>query len=288
MVRFFALGDQGKGNDNQRAVGAAVARVCAERGCNFGLLLGDNFYDNGVTSAIDSQFVSKFEEPYADVDVPFYVVMGNHDYGETSAQFQLGENQRLYAAANDKFRMPDAGFWYDFRAPTNPDVHLVAFDTARMIWGVDVEPQQAFVEGVLAATTARWRIAFAHHPYVSNGAHGNAGTYEGIPFVPVLSGGTIKDFFDESICGQVDLYLSGHDHNRQAFSPPASCATHFIVSGAGGGSSSFEDRGANDDWLLWGDDSKAGFVWIEIDGDVLTAAQYDGEGAIDFEHELRK
>jgi tartrate-resistant acid phosphatase type 5 len=44
----------------------------------------DNFYDEGVDSLDDEQFQTKFELPYADIDFPFWVVLGNHDYGELS------------------------------------------------------------------------------------------------------------------------------------------------------------------------------------------------------------
>src|SRR5688572_25019386 len=50
-VRFVALGDAGEGNENQAAVGQMIATVCEERGCDFALYLGDNFYDTGVDSA---------------------------------------------------------------------------------------------------------------------------------------------------------------------------------------------------------------------------------------------
>ncbi|HET6583236.1 MAG TPA: hypothetical protein VFG69_07310, partial [Nannocystaceae bacterium] len=74
-VRFVALGDAGEGNEAQFAVAAAMADVCAERGCDFALYLGDNFYDNGVTSSMDVLFEERFEVPYAALDFPFYVAL---------------------------------------------------------------------------------------------------------------------------------------------------------------------------------------------------------------------
>ncbi len=80
-VRFVAIGDAGEGNLAQYEVGDAVAEVCAARGCDFALYLGDNFYDSGVSDVDDELFRSRFELPYAKVDFPFYVVLGNHDLG---------------------------------------------------------------------------------------------------------------------------------------------------------------------------------------------------------------
>src|SRR5262249_28605473 len=49
-LSFFALGDVGTGNDDQRAVAATLRRLCTERRCDFVLMLGDNFYNHGVGS----------------------------------------------------------------------------------------------------------------------------------------------------------------------------------------------------------------------------------------------
>jgi len=48
VVRFVALGDTGKGNPSQYQVGAAIGAHCAKLGCDFVVLLGDNFYQNGA------------------------------------------------------------------------------------------------------------------------------------------------------------------------------------------------------------------------------------------------
>jgi hypothetical protein len=67
----------------QRAVAAAMGDVCARRGCDLILYLGDNFYPTGVTSTTDAQWTTKFEDVYVapSLAVPFWPVLGNHDYG---------------------------------------------------------------------------------------------------------------------------------------------------------------------------------------------------------------
>ncbi len=42
-LRFVALGDAGEGNDAQYKVAGAMANLCAEKGCDFAIYLGDNF-----------------------------------------------------------------------------------------------------------------------------------------------------------------------------------------------------------------------------------------------------
>ena len=79
------MGDTGKGNTGQQDVANAVARKCAASGCDFVQLLGDNIYESGVTSVTDAQWQTKFEKPYMGISQPFYVVLGNHDYGGNGA-----------------------------------------------------------------------------------------------------------------------------------------------------------------------------------------------------------
>jgi len=283
-VRFIALGDQGEGNDDQYAVGEAAAKICLEKGCDFGLLLGDNFYDVGVSSADDPQFATKFEAPYAKLDIPFYVVLGNHDYGASSFEWYRGEFQKQYALKNPKWKFPKE--YYTFVAKEG-HADFFAFDTARLMWGDMVEEQKTFLNKAIGDSKALWKIAFAHHPYLSNGQHGNAGWYEGIPLVPILSGGTVKDFMDSVICGKVDLYLCGHDHNRQSFSADASdCGVNFIVNGASSKTSDFKYHNKNK--TLWDDDKKEGFIWIELKDKVMTGIWYDKDANLDFQYTVEK
>jgi N-acetylmuramoyl-L-alanine amidase len=58
------VGDTGTGGPDQFKVAGAIFQTCASSGCDFGLLLGDNFYPDGVSSADDPQRKTKFEQPY--------------------------------------------------------------------------------------------------------------------------------------------------------------------------------------------------------------------------------
>ncbi|MCB9746520.1 MAG: metallophosphoesterase [Alphaproteobacteria bacterium] len=270
-VRFIAMGDGGEGNTDQYTNAAAVARVCAQRGCDFVLYLGDNFYNDGVDSVDDDQFQDKFELPYADVDLPFWVVLGNHDYGEIPLWSWKADYQVEYSDRSAKWNMPDR--YYSF---VQENVHFLALDTNDVfMWGG--ADQQAWFDAELAGSTSEWRIVFGHHPYISNGQHGNAGEYEGFEWLPIANGAAVKEFMDESLCGQVDLYLSGHDHTRQWLEP--TCGTEFIVSGAAAKTTDLQDRG---NAVFFEDDEREGFFWIEIIGDELNGVVYDLNGAEEY------
>ena len=284
VVRFVAFGDQGEGNDAQYAVGSSATKTCEEKGCDFALLLGDNFYDGGVKSVDDEQFATKFEQPYKDLDMPFYVVLGNHDYGETSFEWFRGEFQKQYSQVNPKWVLPKE--YYTFTGMQGL-ADFFAFDTARIMWGDMVDEQKAFLNEAIANSSAQWKVAFAHHPYLSNGKHGNAGNYEGFSFIPIASGKNVEEFMDEVICGKVDLYLAGHDHNRQSFTASASnCGVHFIVNGASSKTTDFEYHDNN--FTLWDDDQKEGYVWAEITESGISVVWYDLDGNVDFEYTIEK
>ena len=302
-VRFVAFGDAGTGMPDQQAVARAMAAVCAARGCDFAVELGDNIYESGASSPRDPQFDAKFEVPYANITFPVWLVLGNHDNGDPQGTmasgygpwYQTGDNQVLYSArtdrASDTWHMPAR--YYNV-TPTSGFVDLFGLDTNTLVYEdapvppdlkAKVRAQSDWVDGAIAAGKAPWKVAMGHHPYVSNGPHGNAGSYDGRPGVPGLSGDYLKAFFEAHLCGKVDLYLSGHDHDLEWMQPVASCGgTEFIVSG-GGGAATYDlpGKGAARFQVR-----SLGFWWIEADAKTLRAVAFDGAGKMLFEDTLRK
>jgi tartrate-resistant acid phosphatase type 5 len=288
-LRFVALGDGGEGNPTQYKVGEAAKAVCdAKGGCDFALYLGDNFYDSGVSGTRDSQFQSKFEMPYAILPFRFYVVLGNHDYGGngTGFEFWKAEAQVEYTQISSKWTMPAP--YYKFATPgdagpaSGPVATFFGLDTNAIMYTGDGD-QQAWLEGEMAAAAAGWKIGYGHHPYVSNGAHGNAGEYEGIPGIPIVSGGNVKDFFDASVCGKVDVYLSGHDHNRQWLQP--TCGTEFIVSGTAAKTTDLEGQGTP---TFFETDQKGGLLLVELTASTFKGTFYDEDGLEEFSRTVTK
>ena len=267
-VRFVALGDAGEGSPTQFAVADAIEQVCAVHGCDFALYLGDNFYDTGVNETNDIQFEEKFELPYANLAFPFWVVLGNHDYGGGGSgyEFWKGNYYIEYSDVSDKFTFPDLFYTVDYGL-----VDLFGLDTNAVMWGF-FDDQQAWLDARLSESDAVWKIAFGHHPYLSNGPHGNAGEYEGYAPNPIWDGANVKQFFDDSVCGKVDLYVCGHDHSMQW--PVTTCGnTELLVSGAGSKTTSFEG-----DDETWFEKDEEGFVYVDITETQFTATFYDISG----------
>jgi tartrate-resistant acid phosphatase type 5 len=278
MVRFVAIGDTGEGNENQYMVADAIVAVCADKGgCDFGLMLGDNFYDSGVESVDDVQWVEKFEMVYADITFPLYASLGNHDYGGGGIGVDFDTDkpdyQVEYTAQSEIWRMPNE--YYSFK---QQHAEFFALDTNQVMTDPingSIAPQTDWLADGLAASTATWKIAFGHHPYLSNGEHGNAGNYEDLEFIPFdfVNGENIKDFVEESLCGKVDVFISGHDHCLQWLEP--TCGTQFIVSGAG--SKSGPLPGSNP--AFFGAAETEGFFLVELSDNSFTGTFYDKTGA---------
>ncbi len=284
VVRFVAIGDTGKSNAGQHQVGAAMGTLCAAQGCDFVVLLGDNFYPSGVSSTTDPLWQTAFVDPYATVNAPFYAVLGNHDYGGDGAGTDLprGDNEVAYSLVNPKWRMPAHHFKWRLQ-----HVEFFAGDTNRSMFSVDQDARRDF-DTWLPASTAQWKIVFAHHPYKSNGEHGNAGNYDGLSFIPVANGAGVKRFVEERVCGRADFYITGHDHNIQLLQdtctrPGSNLHTQLMLSG--GAAATTPLKGSNPTWYQTAD---LGFVYVVITGNVMTSTVYDANGVAQFTRTFTK
>jgi len=279
-VRFAAVGDTGKGNPQQRRVGEAMARVCAEQGCDFVALLGDNFYPSGVTSTEDPQWQTAFVQPYQHVDAPFYAVLGNHDYGGNGSGNELEKArwQVAYSQVNPKWRMPAN----HYRFSAGPADFFVA-DTNRSMYALDEQVRADFARW-LPESKAPWKVVLGHHPLRSNGRHGNAGSYDGVSLVPIANGGQVKSFLEERVCGQADLYLCGHEHLMEWLA--STCGregsgkrTELIISGGGASPTQLGAELPNLDHFRA---EGLGFLYVVIAGDTLTGTFYDDDAGVRF------
>ncbi len=298
LVRFIAMGDTGEGNEDQRRVAVAIRDLCAVEGCDFVLLLGDNIYDAGAGSVEDQAWQDKFEIPYADVDLPFYAVLGNHDYGGTllgldvgglGNEFDKGPVEVAYTQESKKWKMPASHYTLRWG-----HVGIIALDTNSILWdNTDHGDQEAWWPTALAEVSgARWTFVAGHHPYRSNGTHGNAGDYDApelagiiVPNpLPIQDGNAVKAFFEDTVCGNggvTQVYFSGHDHSRQWLDEADTlCGNEMIVSGAGSKTTDIIDRG---NAAFYEDATEPGFMWVEVDGDTFTGKFYDADGNLDFE-----
>src|SRR5579863_9229966 len=63
-LRWVAFGDFGTGSVEQQAVAVALAEYARSHPLDLGLTLGDNFYEEGLTSAADPRWKGEWEDLY--------------------------------------------------------------------------------------------------------------------------------------------------------------------------------------------------------------------------------
>ena len=216
--KICVLGDTGSGSKHQYQ----VAQALKQEGCNQVRIVGDVIYPKGLKNKNDPQFVDKFINPYHEViqselKPKFFIALGNHDYdGNTKAWRQLHQ---------------DDGFLFSphrYYAETykNSNVCIATLDTSPF------DSLKHFLKVFGHGSWIRKRtrefqkncefsIAFAHHPYINSGHHGDARAF-------------LKRFLKRNIIGHFDLYIAGHQHFLSDEGQKQS--TSLYISGAGGAS----------------------------------------------------
>jgi tartrate-resistant acid phosphatase type 5 len=245
-LRFVAFGDMGTGSRSQYEVAKAVQQKCQKSGCDFVLTLGDNIYNNGVSSVSDSQFQSKFEKPYAALPYRFYMVLGNHDYrGNVEAQV-------AYTQKSKKWYLPKR--YYDFQAGP---VTFLALDTNQ-----PNAEQTGYFQKRMQSVQTPWTIAFGHHPRYTNSFYHNSQS-------PAL-----RSMLD-NLCGHAQVYLSGHEHDKQHLK--SRCGTEYLIVGTGAGLRPV-GKGSDTHFAR----SSYGFAWFEVSPRKLYFEILDSKGQVEY------
>ncbi|MEV0321389.1 metallophosphoesterase [Streptomyces sp. NPDC050658] len=284
-------GDAGTGGEAQLAVAEAARQVCRSEGVSVAVGLGDNIYENGPESDHDSEFVTKFETPNTGIDVPWLMVLGNHDCSGlipgSGGDPSRGDREVAYAATSPRWYMPSR--YYNVALPsagggdpvveffaldTNPVASTVAQTQPHYKWdGPYMRAQREWLDSALAASRARWKVVLGHHPYLNNGKHGSAGSYDGFIIGNYTSGIHLKELYEEVVCGRADLILSGHDHTLQILEPTTRTGgTRQIVCGAAAKSGDGKAHFGHP--AVWQDFSSAGFMVLKVSGQKMTVDAY--------------
>lgn len=251
-IRFVTVGDTGTGALAQYEVAKAMEKKCKDSGCDFAILLGDNIYNSGVSSVDDNQFITKFEKPYENLDMPFYLTLGNHDYrGNVQAQID-------YTHKSKKWKMPS-----NIYTLNKGLADFFCIDT-----NIPSDSQIEKVKKEVEKSKAKWKIVFGHHPRYTNGVYQNAT-------------GKQKELIDEPFCNKADLYLSGHEHTKQHLKK--ACGMEYLVVGTGAG---LRKVGIAENTLFG--KASLGFAWVEITKDKLYFEVLDTSGKVEYKYSVSK
>jgi hypothetical protein len=224
QVDLLAMGDWGAGGPRQREVAEGMGRYIQGgiRKPDAMLLAGDNFYvtlDGGIR---DPKWKTMFEDMYDSkiFDFPFYVALGNHDY-----QVDRHMVEFAYAQANPQSRWKMPARWYRVDIPReNPIVTVIMLDSNYSIMGEYAwNNQMKWLRAELAKPrTAKWLVSVCHHPFFSNGDHGDIGPLQRM-WGPLMEQ------------AKLDFFIAGHDHDLQHLQVDGIQTTFLLVGGGGAG-----------------------------------------------------
>lgn len=227
---ILLIGDSGKNNKGQLDVSNAMFEYCRTKDCHLGLLAGDIIYPVGLQNEKDRGLETFFDKYYNKLNIPFLISLGNHDYGKLTNSWNKGSYHLLHQYRNKHYVFPH----YYYVHETEFAVFAV-IDTTKLMWRRETFAQrQMLIEAhKKAKAKEKWFIVLGHHPYLSNGKHGNAGLYERLRVPYFASGSNVEKVLKRYVCGKADFYLAGHDHSLQVLDGnQKNCDTTLIVSGA--------------------------------------------------------
>ena len=217
-ISFVCFGDWGSGEPSQINVARALSNYYLSTPFQFVCGLGDNFYPRGIT--VDNYhkiMLERFTQIYRSIPVPFYMILGNHDYlGDPLLQCQL-------SLLDNRWHLPTPYYEFHIQSPTGCLIKFIALDSESLQKKTkESEEQYQWIKTQLQQTRDKvhWTFVMSHHPLVSSGSHGNATNYYSQKLTKLLS-----DY-------PVDVVMSGHDHDKQ-ITKLSSGATQIIVGTAG-------------------------------------------------------
>ena len=195
-LRIAVFGDTGSGKEQQYDVGRMMTTYRSAYPFDTVIMVGDNIY--GADKAVDMR--QKFEEVYKPLinqGVTFRATLGNHD----------SSNQRFYELFNMK---GDEYYRFEKNGVAFYALNSNYMDKRQLDW----------LTSKLAADTAKWKIAFFHHPpYSSGGFHGSSKKIREALHPLFIRYG-------------VSVVFTGHDHFYERIKPQD--GIQYFVVGSGG------------------------------------------------------
>ena len=228
MTSFICVGDFGTGEEDQYNVSKLIEDLDKKNLCNFVIGLGDNIYPSGVSSVKDSQFKTKFEEPYKNLPerLKFYNCLGNHDYkGKVKSQIKYTNDSERWILLDNYYcfysKINDISFDF-FAIDTN--LYQEEFSHKKK----EQLEQEKWLLKQLKTSNKKWKVVFGHHPWKSSGSHGDCNDL-------------LDEFYNKiADTNKVDIILSGHDHDQQHLYIPNK--PHLFISGTGGKTSFLDEH----------------------------------------------
>jgi len=211
---ILAFGDWGF--QSRSHVLAPMTRVIASRyrSLDSVFLLGDNFYPSGIASdrGTEDPAFNLFRDILApSTPVNFYPVLGNHDHlGSIQAQLD-------YTDVHPQWIFPARHYFQRLAGRGGIQICAWFLDTDKQLFDTN---QARWLDSSITAEkdTCDWLVVSGHHPIFDAGEY-RSNQYLIATLLPILTR------------HQVNLYLSGHEHQSQVHYDGT---TTFFIAGATG------------------------------------------------------
>ena len=202
LKNIFILGDIGYFGKNLQMVVNQVQKMIMPK--DVVTILGDNFYPYGVNGK-DDPLWNNYHEIFKDLSNPKYSILGNHDYlSNPTCQIR-----------NEHWIMDD---WYFKKEFQNIDLYFldtnqflihdwVSEEKIEEVHQIDVTTliynQIDWLDNEMKKNKNKNKIVFGHYPLISNGVYKTKME-------------KLYDYLYECFKrNNVNLYISGHEHNIQ-------------------------------------------------------------------------
>ncbi len=272
-IRLFVLGDSGSDAREQKWVAMSMEAECERLGGIDGiLLLGDNFYQSGVTGIQDPRWQSTMFGVYQGAclsQAPIYPVLGNHDYrGDKDAQIMKSHEE-------PRWKLPHNFYSVSFQNI----VQWVAIDTNSMtMCGAKDRCLMDFLrERMAKRSDYGWTLVYGHHPLVhSSSVHNEFWDPKQLKRVVLL----------RPLLSDVNtIYLAGHVHALEYVEESGRLfpVKQFVSGGGGATLYPIDESLPKTEFVK----SSYGFLDLNISANELTARFIDDQSAVLFEKTLK-
>lgn len=277
------VGDWGGGSNSnpvtksERSVIAGMAKVASSKGSALTLLMGDNFYESGISAQHKDRFSSGFEDAFsasAFKDMPFYAIAGNHDHwGDVSVQVDYHQQ------GSGRWNFPQHNYNVDETLPDGKTLRFCMFDSVDLIGlshmldnGTKLVPQgpknlQAAAVAWDALETclssdADYLFTVAHYPAYSGSSHGS-----------VMESTKLPSLLSKY---HASGHLAGHDHSLQHIEMDGQL---HVVSGAGRAADYGYSKISGCKYHMANSDT-GGFAELSIDAKGAQVIYYSAAGSV--------
>lgn len=203
LKRIFLLGDIGFFNINLHNIVNTVKLNLKMN--DIIVLLGDNFYPNGIRSYHDKQIVN-YQKIFNNINNPIYSIIGNHDY-LLNPKAQINNTNWIMPNFYYKKEYDNVNLYFldtvildkSFKHVTEEKIIQVHKTHVNKL----IKDQLKWLKKDMKKNKNKQKIVFGHYPAITNGMYKHR----------------VYDIYNQLIDifkkYNVKTYISGHEHNVQ-------------------------------------------------------------------------